>query len=494
MEGIGDGWLYGRKSAYRGKKKGRGRSTREQLSAGRAWCTEHAVKVAGEYVDDGRSASRLGADKEREDFERMIADIESGRIKPRDVVVTWQASRLYRDLAVYVQLRDACWRAGVFWCINGRLYDLSKREDRKASAYDAIQAEDEVYQLSDNVQRTLRANAMAGRPHGVPLWGLNRVFDTRTGELVAVTIDEEVAPIIRELFYRVKALESRTSIRRDLNARGILSPGGKQWTNNKQVTNVVTNPAYIGKRVHKGEIVADAMWPPLLTLEDGSPDEETFYKVQAIVGEASARGAQDTTVKHLLSGIAVCAECGDPALTKPHHSGYRVYWCRQHRHFSCKADPIDDYVTWAVVKRLARKDAARLYAVDREDPQTKKVLGDIARWQAELEEGEQLVERGELTMARLAKVEQRLLPKIEQAKQRLAVTRVDPLVAGLIRPSVEEVYAEWLSRDLRQQRAVIRHLVARLEIASVGVGRRGVHPEEHVTLEWRRRGDLVAAE
>jgi DNA invertase Pin-like site-specific DNA recombinase len=489
MNGIGEAWLYGRKSSYRGKQKGRGRSVREQLSEGRLWCDEHGVPVAGEYVDDDRSASRLGsAGQTREDFERLITDIEDGRIRPGDVVVTWEASRLYRDLAVYVQLRDACWRAGVLWCINGRLYDLSRREDRKASAYDAIQAEDEAYEISDRVKRTLRSNAAAGRPHGVNLWGYRRVFDPDTGDLVQVVIDEEIAGILRPLWYQVRELRSIGSIRAELNRRGIRSPAGKTWAANKQVTSLLRNPAYIGKRVHRGQIVGEAMWPPILALDDGSPDEETFYAVQAILDDRTRQSTRDAAVKHLISGIATCAICHRHAWAAPHHSGYRKYWCVTRAHFSCKADPIDDYVTYRVVSRLAGPEAKKRYALPRrEDAGARKMLSEIARWRAELNEGEQLVEAGELTMARLAKMEQRLLPKIEAAERQLGDQRVNPLVAGLIRPSVDEVFLAWQQLEITQKRAVLRAMLQRLEIGPVGIGRRGVPPEEHVTLEWRKR-------
>lgn len=497
MESIGRAWLYARKSSYRGKQKGRGRSVAEQLAAGRGWCEENETPVAGQYVDDGSSASRLGGDV-REDYERMIADIESGKIKARDIVVAWEASRLNRDLAVYVQLRDACWKGDVLWCINGRVYDLSRREDRKASAHDAIQAEDEVYQLSERVRRSLRANAAAGRPQARSLWGYRRVFDADTGDLVEVVIDEEPAKVVREMFERVANLESLRSIRADLNARGIASPTGKTWDQTRQITVLLTNASYIGKRVHLGKVIGDAIWPPILALPDGSPDEDLFYKVQAILSDPSRRKQRDTAVRHLLSGIAVCGKCGDgdvrAAVRKSR--GYRQYHCAACFGVCCKADPIDDYVTALVIARLARPDAAQLYPAEDtgDEVETKKALGEIARWREELAEGERLVEAGELTMARLARMEQRLLPRIEEAESRLRVVRVDPLVADMVRPSVEEVAVEWKARDVAQRRAVLRRMIERLELVSVGSGRSDVHPRDRVRVEWRRAEGVPGAD
>ena len=116
--------IYARKSEYRGKHAQRGRSVREQLDAGREDCARLGATVAREFVDDGRSASKHADGRSRggrDEFDELLEWIREGRL---DIVVCWQASRLQRDLAVYVQLRDACWAAGVLWCYGGRVYDL----------------------------------------------------------------------------------------------------------------------------------------------------------------------------------------------------------------------------------------------------------------------------------------------------------------------------------------------------------------------------------
>lgn len=224
---LGDGWLYARKSSYRGRLKDRGRSVDEQITDGRSWCADNDVRVAGEFVDDDRSASPMAADVPREDFERMLAAIENGLIKRGDVVVAWEAPRLHRDLDVYVRLRKVCASAGVYLCYNGDLYDLTKRSDRRRTASDAVDAEDRAWEISELVQRALRFNATHGRPHGRHQFGYTRIYDQRTGDLVKVVENEQQAPVVEELFNRVYAQESQYAIMADFNARGIWSPSGK---------------------------------------------------------------------------------------------------------------------------------------------------------------------------------------------------------------------------------------------------------------------------
>lgn len=223
MIGIGSAWLYARKSSYHGKLKDRGRSVDEQLEEGREWCDDNDIPVAGQFIDDDRSASPMAEDI-REEFERMLEYIEAGRIPRGDLVVTWEDARLYRKLDVYSRLRKVCWDAGVFLCIAGDLIDFSKRGDRKRTANAAVDAEDQAYEISERVKRSMRANARRGRPHGPGLFGYTRHYDTRTGELVEVVVNEAEARIVREIFDRVAASETQISILEDLNVRGIPSP------------------------------------------------------------------------------------------------------------------------------------------------------------------------------------------------------------------------------------------------------------------------------
>lgn len=554
---IGDGWLYARKSAYHGRQKDRGRSVDEQLTEEREWCEENEVTVGDQYIDDDRSASPMAA-APREEFERLLADIQSGRIKRGDVVVAWEASRLHRDLEIYIKLRNACWHAGVYWCINGDLYDLSKRKDRKRSAQDAIEAEDQAYEISDRVQRSMRANARLGRPHAKTLFGYTRRYDSRTGDLLDVVINEEEAAIVREIFERVAAHETQLAILRDFNSRGVPSPsrsccnrligaelkrlregagmsvedvaGAMQWTENRlerveagtwglrlddlermcqltgtdevtaaglasqwrstpqwataaQIKKIVKNPAYMGRRHHKGKDFAKAIWPPIV-------DAETFHSVALILADPSRRTQKTTELTHLLVGLAHCRVdgCKGVARSAGFHStgGWRVYKCDDRYCFQVRAEVVERYVVAQLVLRFARHDAAELFAVrGTNDERTRELKANITEWEAALAEADQKAAKIEITLTRLANLEALIAPKIKKAQEELGRARINPLLSKLIKPDAEAVYAEWQRMTLAQQRAVIR---SELEIAisPVGKGRRHRPVEEYVELSWRR--------
>ena len=75
------------------------RARRELLDAQRqeppcrAFCAQQGWTVVEVYIDDNRSAYKRNVN--RENFERMLADVRAGRI---DAIVTWQADRLLRTV------------------------------------------------------------------------------------------------------------------------------------------------------------------------------------------------------------------------------------------------------------------------------------------------------------------------------------------------------------------------------------------------------------
>lgn len=102
-----------------------GKSVDDQEAVGRAWAAARGCRIVGLYRDNDRSASRF-AKREREDFVRLIADIEAGAV---DVLWLWELSRSQRRLGVFAELRDLCRVRGVLWVVSGRVYDLSNYMD-----------------------------------------------------------------------------------------------------------------------------------------------------------------------------------------------------------------------------------------------------------------------------------------------------------------------------------------------------------------------------
>lgn len=443
--------IYGRASRDPNKK---GRSVADQVDSGRDLCDTHGWPVVEVFDQDiDRSASRH-ARRQRKDFEALLAAIEAGKGR---IVVAWEASRYYRDIEAYIRLRNACMNANVFLCYNGQVFDLSKREDRKATAQDALQAEDEAEGIRDRVLRSTRAQAKKGLPHGRLLYGYARRYDPDTGDLIEQYPHPEHAPTVLEIFERVAAGETEYSILQDLKRRGERTPG-VSW-DYYHLPNMLRNIGYKGRRVFQGEDFGEATWPALVP-------EELFDQVQEIIGAESRNTVRDYAVKHLLSGIARCGECEDhPHLRVGKSRGYLVYGCSARFDSQMSKDKLDAYVEEAVLTWLASKAAVSAFQSDEQEKRAERARVRMKALQRQLDEAREMAATFKadgvtprLSLASLAMQEERLVPQIEAAKAEAQELDAPPLVRRLVgRPDVPEIWDDELT--IEQQRTVLRAVV-----------------------------------
>lgn len=447
--------------------RGAGRSVTEQEAECRAAAERNGWQVVALFSDNDRSASRY-ARKDRPEYRRLTEFVESGGC---DVLVTWEASRFQRDLDAYVRLRDLCERHSVLWCYSGRTYDMAESDDRFGTGLDALLAERESAETRKRVLRSVRANAAAGRPHGKRLYGYQRDYDPTSGALLTQHVREDQAAVIRESARRVLAGETPYAVARDLNARGIPTPanGPRGW-DLTQIKRMCVNAAYIGKRVHRGQVVGAATWPAIL-------DDATHYGLVARLADPTRRSQRDSAVKHLLSGVATCGVC-DGRVRVQKNRGFLAYLCVDGFHVSRREEYVDEVVEGVTVARLARPDLAELMAAGTEPDDGAQVAREKrARLEAFYDEAA----KGGLSPGALVRIEARLLPEIEAAEKRSARATVTPVVAEVAGPDAAE---RWTHLALPQKREIIVALME-VRIMPTGKGARQFNPA-HIEIEWRR--------
>lgn len=446
-------FLYGRASHDPTK---RGRSVGSQLDEGRGLCEQFDWPVVGVFDKDvDRSASRHSKTK-RTDFEAMIEGIKARKCR---IVVAWEASRYYRDLEAYVRLRTACYEAGVLLCYNGQVFDLSKREDRKATARDALDAEDEAEGIRDRNLRTHRKLAEKGAPAGRVPWGYTRSYDPATGDLLEQVAHPKRGPFVTEMFTRFVAGWSMYRIAGWLNSdEGQAFAEDKEWDVDRVGTQLRIQ-AYAGRRVHQGEVVREATWKPLVK-------PEVFDQAQELLADPARVWTRDRTVRHLLSGITYCGEHGDdlPKLRVVKGTPQRRYQCPQ-QDTTLRQDWFEAYVEEAVVGWLASPRAREAFRQDDQQEEAAAARALVKTLEQQLDDARELAgaiaDDGTpgLSPLSLAAMERRLTPQITAAKAKLREfsASVPPLLARLM--DADDVDREWQDLEIEQQREVIRRVV-----------------------------------
>ncbi|GIF76884.1 recombinase family protein [Asanoa siamensis] len=473
-------------------RKEQGKSVGDQGKLNLAEVTKRSWSDAGSFTDNDRSASRH-AKKDRPEFELLIERIEAGR---GDVLVIWEMSRRERDLAVYVKIRDMCTKVGLyFWLVGGVLYDLRDKNDRMMLGFQAVQAEWMADSIRDNVLRGVAMAAEAGRPHGKVTYGYRRIYDQRTRALLRQEPDTELrtatavdgtvieyshAGVVRDNFKRVAAGVPLITIERDLNARGIPSPEGKTWRRGI-IRKQVMNPAYIGKRVFRGEVIGDGAWPALL---DG---EGVYWACVQLLSDPSRTTTRAGRAVHLLSYIAACGVCGGP-LSSNHVNRHgwegQVYSCLKRRCAAVKAEFLDEYVQRTVVAWLSLPETSEmLSALSGGDEQAAQARAEAVRLRVELEEWRKLGEQGEVSAVAYARAEKGLTAQIAEHEQRAQQAGMPPVLRGRIGEHAAQKWAD-LGDQVAVKREIIR-TVADINLLPAGKGNRRPFGGHRLRWSWR---------
>ncbi len=478
-------------------KKEQGKSVTDQRKLNLGEIDRHSWRHGKSFWDNDRSASRH-ATKDRPQFEKLMDRIRKGT---DDVLVVWEISRRERDLAVYVQIRDLCFEVGLyFWLVGGQLFDLRDRNDRMFLGFQAVQAEFQSDYIRDNVKRGIDGAAAAGRPHGRGTYGYERVYHSRTKAFLEQRPDEEPhtaigkdgteetytrAGIVREIYKKIAQGVPLIRIEEDFNDRGIPASQGGVWRRGI-IRKIALNPAYIGKRVLRGEVVGDGQW-------DGLVSEELYWAVRNMLENPDRTTWKPARARYLLSYMVKCGKCGGPlSVNNVDRHGWegQVYSCLLRRCAAVKMEYLDEFVARLVVAWLSRPDTAKQLHKKFDDQGVAEARAEAERLRHDLEDWRSLAEQGEVTAVSFARAEAGLIKKIAEAEQAAQEAGIPPVLRGMIGPHAE---AEWLALgdDVARKREVIKE-VLELRLMPVGKGTRTFGPHR-VWRRWKLADDDAQA-
>ncbi len=386
-----------------------------------------------------------------------------------DGIVAWHPDRLHRSPRELEDFLALVEQHGVnVETVRAGKWDLSTPSGRMTARILGSVARGESEHKSDRVRRALEQRAGMGRAHGRIAYGWSRTV-LPDGTKVEV-VDEPQAALVRELAGRIVAGHSLRSIVADLNGRGIGSPSGKPWAKNL-VRALVIRERNVGLRVHRGEVVGQGDWPPIL-------DRGLWEQVRAVLADPARKTSSSSAAVHLLSGIARCGVCDGPMRASMNRTT-ASYRCATSACVSRNRAALDEHVTVEVLARLAQQDLSPLLSPP--DERNRLAVAEIAELRARLDTAADDYADGTLDREQFHRITERLRPRIDAAQARARVIDSSPLLAGLV--GAEDVLTVWDDLPLSRQRGIVDLLLA-VRVLRTTSGARVFDPAA-VEIAWR---------
>jgi site-specific DNA recombinase len=338
-----------------------------QLKNCRELCAHNGFTVSDEhiYIDNNISAS---SGKRREHYERLLADVIDGEI---DVIVAYHADRLHRrpiELERFIEVIDQH-RVQVATVMAGQM-DLSTGSGRMVARILGDVARHEADRASERISRKHRELAETGQAHGAGC----RPFGYEDDR---VTIRESEAALIQDAARDVLAGTPLFSICQAWTAQGVPTPAGARrwWTST--LRGVLKSPRIAGWRAYKGQPVAPAVWPAIISLEQ----HQRLVALFADPTRTKNHGVRSGRFV-LTGGLLRCGRpgCGFALAGRHRGSMGAIYMCMAEQggcnRLSVAASQIETFVRDAVIDAVANGALERLRTRTETEDRTISELSD----------------------------------------------------------------------------------------------------------------------
>lgn len=434
--------------------KGEGVAVDRQRTACAALCAQKGWEPQ-EYVDNNVSASSR---KPRPAYQRMLADIEAGRL---DAVVVFDLDRLHRQPMELEHFIVTAERHKIALASATGDVDLATDNGRLFARIKGAVARAEVERKSARQKAAHEQMAAAGKP-----WSTRRPFGFEDD---AITHRPTEAAEIVKMYSDFLAGVAQGRIARGLNERGILTSLGNQWSQNA-VRVLLRNARNAGLRTRHGELIGKAQWDPIV------PEEVWARTVSTMDNRKphSGGGAR----KYLLTGVAKCGVCEGPIRAGYTNRGVRNYVCYK-GHVGRNGEGLDELIHALVLARLADPDLAGLFPGESSDD-TEALRSESDTLRGRLDQLAESYADGTLTRSQLITGTERIKARIAVVQSMLAAMASNETLAQIIesgdRPRL------WESLDVARQRNVVSELME-IHILRAPSGTR-FNPE-YIKIEWK---------
>jgi DNA invertase Pin-like site-specific DNA recombinase len=387
-------------------------STSNQMDVIREYAKRRGLEIVKEYSDEGKSGLNIAG---RESLAQMIKDVQAGGVGYSCILV-YDISRWgrFQDADESAYYEYVCRRAGVpvHYCAEQFENDGSPVSTIVKGVKRAMAGEYSRELSSKVFQGACRLIQLGFKQGGTAGFGLRRMLVDQNGQQKTVLrigeqksiqtdrvvlvrgCDEEIQIVhwIYETFLNEGKTEAE--IAGLLNARGVLTDFGRQWTR-ATVHEVLTNEKYIGNNVYhrtsfklklKHVENPPEKWVRANGVFEAIVEPETFYKVQGVILARSRKLSNDQMLEKLrgilknhgrISGILI-----DEAEDLPSSSAFRSRFGSLVTAYKLIGyEPETDYSFIEVNRRLRREHPQIVSSVIGRI----EGLGGKALWDEELE-------------------------------------------------------------------------------------------------------------
>jgi len=377
------------------ENEGPSESVTNQRSLLQEFVVRNRLSVYDTYIDDGWS----GTSFERPAFQRMISDIEAGKI---NMVITKDLSRLGRDYILtghYMERYFPEHRVRYISLLDG-IDTGVESVSNDITPFRAIMNDMYAKDISKKIKAVKQDKQRKGQFIGGKAAYGYKLHPTEKNKII---IDEQAAPVARRIFRMALEGVSCRQIAARLNEEGVPSPAVYAgltiarpgpytglWSS-ERVTEMLRNEVYIGNMV-QGRTVKISYkskkcrkqpredWVVVQGTHEPLIDPETFHAVGRMID--SRRHTRSRTYDFLLKGLIFCRECGHPlaVLNRKNAAGEDVLYfvCRTYQRFTrakvCSSHSIKEKtVTDAVIAKVREVCEAYL-APERLEPIAKEAV------------------------------------------------------------------------------------------------------------------------
>ncbi|KZY47465.1 resolvase [Roseovarius sp. HI0049] len=291
--------IYTRKSTEDGLEQGF-----NSLDAQHEACAAYVISQRGEgwtllparYDDGGVSGGTL----ERPRLQRLMADIDNGRI---DMVVVYKIDRLTRSLSDFAKLVDRFEAAGCSFVSVTQAFNTSSSMGRLTLnmllSFAQFEREVTAERIRDKIAASKKRGLWMG---GVPPLGYDAHPDPNTRSLVINEAEREIVKTLYDLYDELgclRAVEEAAEHRGLRSKRHVFSTGrvqGGRPLSRGQIHHILCNPIYTGCIRHKDKVF-DGQHAAII-------DADLWNRVQVKLQAASARPRSKATAQGGPTGSA----------------------------------------------------------------------------------------------------------------------------------------------------------------------------------------------